>query len=88
MNVKFFFHMKNLILSVFVVYGLGVSTISIYWGLAKDMPALEYALKVGNNDAEMRHRINVFADGTWVLLGNLITVVALTGMRRKGVRES
>ena len=80
--------MKNLILSVFVVYGLGVSTISIYWGLAKDMPALEYALSVGNNDAEMRHRINVFADGTWVLLGNLITVVALTGMRSKGVRES
>lgn len=80
--------MKNLIFSVFFVYGLGVSTISIYWGLAKDMPALEYALKVGNNDAEMRHRINVFADGTWVLLGNLITVAALSGLRRTGVRES
>lgn len=49
----------------------------------KDMPALEHAVKVNNQNAEMRHRINVFADGTWVLLGNLITVASLAGLRKK-----
>ena len=75
--------MKHIVLSFFLVYGVGVSAISVYWGLSKDMPALEYAVKVKDVDAEMRHRINVFADGTWVLLGNLITIGALTGMKRK-----
>jgi len=77
--------MKHIIFSFFFVYGIGVSAISVYWGLSKDMPALEYAVKVQDVDAEMRHRINVFADGTWVLLGNLITVGALAGMKRKEI---
>ena len=80
--------MKNTILSIFCIYGLGVSGVSIYWGLAKDMPALEHAVQVKNNNAEMRHRINVFADGTWVLLGNLITVASLIGMKQKQVSKS
>lgn len=74
--------MKNIVLSFFCIYGIGVSSLSIYWGLAQDMPALEHAVKVKNHDAEMRHRINVFADGTWVLLGNLVTVAALTGIKK------
>lgn len=75
--------MKNLILSIFCVYGIGVSAVSLYWGLAKDMPALEYAVKTKSRNAEMRHRINVFADGTWILLGNLITISALLGIDNK-----
>ena len=35
---------------------------------------------VENKNAELRHRINVFADGTWLLLGNLITISALSSM--------
>ena len=80
--------MKNIVLSFFCIYGIGVSSLSIYWGLAKDMPALEHAVMVKNHDAEMRHRINVFADGTWVLLGNLITVASLIGMKQKQVSKS
>ena len=48
----------------------------------KDMPALEYAVKVGDQNAELRHRINVFADGTWVLLGNIITVASISGISK------
>lgn len=80
--------MKQIFFSFFCIYGIGVSAVSVYWGLAKDMPALEHAVMIGNSDAEMRHRINVFADGTWVLLGNLITVASLTGIRKKGDRTS
>jgi len=72
--------MKNIFLSIFCVYGIGVSAVSLYWGLLKDMPALEQAVIVGSQNAEMRHRINVFADGTWVLLGNLITVASIAGI--------
>ena len=79
--LKFLF-VKNIIFLGFCVYGIGVSSLSIYWGLAKDMPALEHAVMVKNHDAEMRHRINVFADGTWVLLGNLVTVAALIGINK------
>jgi hypothetical protein len=75
--------MKNVLLSLFATYGIVVSTVSLHWGLAKDMPALEHAVKVNNTDAELRHRINVFADGTWLLLGNLITVVSVSSMEGK-----
>ena len=71
----------KLILALFSIYGVVVSSISLYWGLAKDMPALEHAVQVENKNAELRHRINVFADGTWLLLGNLITISALSSIR-------
>ena len=80
--------MKNFLLGIFCLYGVGVSSISLYWGLAKDMPALEYAVKVQDHKAEMRHRINVFADGTWILLGNIITVCSLAGMKRSDTPSS
>lgn len=72
----------KILLSFFSIYGLIVSGVSLYWGLMKDMPALEYAVKVGDQNAELRHRINVFADGTWVLLGNIITVASISGISK------
>lgn len=80
--------MKNLLLALFSIYGIGVSSVALYWGLAKDMPALEHAVSVQNYNAELRHRINVFADGTWILLGNIITVSSLAGMKRNGTPSS
>ena len=74
--------MKNILMSFFAAYGVIVSSICLYWGLAKDMPALEHAVHVENKNAELRHRINVFADGTWLLLGNLITISALSSIRK------
>ena len=79
--------MKNLFLTLCALYGIVVSSVSLYWGLAKDMPALEYAVHVENKNAELRHRINVFADGTWLLLGNLITVISVSSMKRKNPGE-
>ena len=75
--------MRNFLLVLFSVYGVGVSSISLYWGLAKDMPALEHAVQVENKNAELRHRINVFADGTWLLLGNVITTISISSIKRK-----
>ena len=75
--------MKNILLFIICIYGIGVSSISLWWGLAQDMPALEYAVKTNSQNAELRHRINVFADGTWMLLGNLISVTSIIGMRSK-----
>jgi hypothetical protein len=39
------------------------------------------AVQQRNQQAELRHRINVFAEGTWFLLANLITIggLALSG---------
>ena len=42
-----------------------------------DMPQLENAVASGSERAEMRHRLNVAAEGNWILLGNLITVVSI-----------
>ena len=75
--------MKNVLLTIFAIYGICVSSVSLYWGLAKDMPALEHAVKVRHENAELRHRINVFADGTWLLLGNLITVISVSTMKQR-----
>lgn len=46
----------------------------------KDMIALEQAVAVGSERAEMRHRINVFADGTWFLLSNIMVIASVYGM--------
>ena len=75
--------MKNVCLGLFATYGIVVSSVSLYWGLAKDMPALEHAVRVEHKNAELRHRINVFADGTWLLLGNLITVMSISSIKQK-----
>ena len=75
--------MKNCFLGLFATYGIVVSSVSLYWGLAKDMPALEHAVRVEHKNAELRHRINVFADCTWLLIGNLITVISISSIKQK-----
>jgi hypothetical protein len=75
--------MKNLVLTFFALYGLGASTISLYGMFVLDMPALDQAVATGAQNAELRHRLNVSAEGNWILLGNLITVAAISGMSRR-----
>ena len=65
---------------LFAVYGLGVSAVSAYGVFALDMPALEHAVLSGSARAEQRHRTNVAAEGTWLLLGNLITVCSIVAV--------
>jgi len=71
--------MKNFLLSLCALYGVGVSAVSAYGLFCIDMPALEHAVAVGSERSEVRHRLNVAAEGNWLLLGNLITVIAISG---------
>jgi hypothetical protein len=74
--------MKRLIPRLLIVYG---ASLSVMFGVAliPDYTALINAVEQGNQQAEMRHRINVFAEGTWFLLANLIAVsgFAITARR-------
>ena len=74
--------MKNFLLSVCAIYGVGVSCVAAHGFFKIDMPELEKAVRYGSERAEVRHRINVHAEGNWILLGNLITTVAIAGIRR------
>lgn len=75
--------MKNLLLSLAAIYGAGVSVVAGYGLFNIDMPALEHAVLTSSPNAELRHRLNVAAEGNWILLGNLITVVAIAGIKRQ-----
>lgn len=74
--------MKNLLLVLSAIYGVGVSTVSFYGLFALDLPALEHAVVNGSERAEVRHRLNVAAEGNWILLGNIITVMSIVGLKR------
>jgi|DEB0MinimDraft_10_1074344.scaffolds.fasta_scaffold80431_2 hypothetical protein len=75
--------MKNFVLTLFALYGIGASAVSFYGMFFLDLPALDQAVATNAENAELRHRLNVSAEGNWILLGNLITVVAISGMSRR-----
>ena len=64
------------LLAVIVVYAFVLSILFGVFTLV-DYNQLNYAVSVHDLDREMAHRINVFADGTWFLLSNLMAVCAL-----------
>jgi hypothetical protein len=51
--------------------------------LIPDYAALINAVEQRDPQVELRHRINVFAEGTWFLLANLIAIsgIAMAGRR-------
>jgi hypothetical protein len=61
----------RLISRLLVVYG---ASLSVLFGVAiiPDYVALIDAVQQRDQQAELRHRLNVFAEGTWFLLANLI----------------
>ena len=69
--------MKNILLSIAAIYGIGVSAVSAYGFFCLDMPQLENAVASGSERAELRHRLNVAAEGNWILLGNMITFISI-----------
>ena len=76
--------MKCFVPRLLVVYGV---SLSLLFGVAliPDYAALIQAVEQRQEQAELRHRINVFAEGTWFLLANLIAVGGLAlGSRAKG----
>jgi TRAP-type C4-dicarboxylate transport system permease large subunit len=68
--------MKRFIPRLLVVYG---ASLSVLFGVAliPDYAALINAVEQRQEQAELRHRINVFAEGTWFLLANIIAVGGL-----------
>ena len=56
-----------------IIYGISLSTWFGYWAI-KDNVALEAAVRAGSPQAELRHRLNVFAEGVWFLLSNTIII--------------
>lgn len=64
------------------LYGVLGSTYVAY-ETTRDMALLENAVQSGAYHAEMRHRTNVAAEGTWFLLGNLIAIAGVFGMCQK-----
>ena len=63
--------MKRTIGLLAIVYGIGLSGYFGWWAL-KDNAALEAAVRANVPHAELRHRINVTAEGIWFLLSNLV----------------
>ena len=68
--------MKRFVPRLLVVYG---ASLSVLFGVAliPDYAALIQAVEQRQEQVELRHRINVFAEGTWFLLSNLIAVGGL-----------
>jgi len=63
--------MKKTIGIIAIIYGISLSSYFGWWAL-RDNTALETAVKANAPQKEMRHRINVFAEGVWFLLSNMI----------------
>jgi hypothetical protein len=65
-----------------VVYG---ASLLVMFGVAliPDYAALIHAVEQRDQEAELRHRINVFAEGTWFLLANLITISGIAMADRR-----
>jgi len=71
--------MRKVFFSLVFLYGTGLSMYFGSWAL-KDMYALEKAVSVGAQHEEVRHRMNVSAEGNWFLLSNIIAVTASLGL--------
>jgi hypothetical protein len=84
-----------ILLITLVFPGLGVVGVSLYWfnldyaALIKAEQYVENLVEAGKvNDRKLEyayhrtyiHRINVFADGTWGLLGGVITGLGIHGL--------
>ena len=79
--------MKKLFFSLVFLYGVAGSAYVAY-ETTRDMALLENAVKNGAHHAEMRHRTNVAAEGTWFLLGNLIAIAGAFGMSQKDAKDN
>lgn len=70
--------MRRFFFSLVFLYGIGLSMYFGAWGI-RDMQALENAVSSGARHEEIRHRMNVSAEGNWFLLANLIAITGALG---------
>ena len=69
--------MKKVVGCFAVVYGVGLSIYFGSWAL-RDNAALEVAVKADIPSRELRHRINVFSEGVWFLMSNMIVLQGIS----------
>lgn len=74
--------MKNFLLTLAFIYGAGMAVYGSVW-YVKDIRQLEIAVRTGNNNVELRHRINTWGNVGTILIANLISTVSLAGMSSK-----
>lgn len=76
--------MRRFIGGLAIIYGISLSSYFGWWAL-RDNAALEVAVKANAPQKELRHRINVFAEGVWFLLSNIVVLqgVALSTSTKK-----
>jgi len=70
--------MRQFFFGLVFLYGVVLSAYFGSWGI-RDMEALEKAVSAGARHEEIRHRMNVAAEGNWFLLANLIAVTGALG---------
>ena len=69
--------MKKVVGWFAVVYGVGLSIYFGSWAL-RDNAALEVAVKADIPERELRHRINMFSEGVWFLMLNMIVLQGIS----------
>ena len=74
--------MRKFFFSLVFLYGV-LGSVYVAYETTRDMAMLESAVQNGAYQAEMRHRTNVAAEGTWFLLGNIIAIAGVFGMTKK-----
>ncbi len=79
--------MKKLIGWFAVIYGLGFSIYFGTWAL-RDNAALEVAVKADIPERELRHRINVFSEGVWFLMSNMIILQGVSMISKNNKIEN
>ena len=74
--------MKQGVAKFAIVYG---ASLSLLFGIAlvPDHVALIDAVEQRQEQAELRHRINVFAEGTWFLLSNVLLLGGVMMLKDK-----
>ncbi len=79
--------MHKIFFSLVFLYGVGVSTLVGYETM-RDMTLLEKSVESGYHHAEMRHRMNVAAEGNWFLMGNMIAIAGIFGLCTKNDKKN
>ena len=77
--------MKKTVGIIAIIYGIGMSSYFGWWAL-RDNAALEIAVRANAPQKEMRHRINVFAEGVWFLLSNMVVLQGV-GLATSSVKK-
>ncbi len=78
--------MKKVVGCFAVVYGVGLSIYFGSWAL-RDNAALEVAVKADIPSRELRHRINVFSEGVWFLMSNMIVLQGVSMISENTKKE-